>query len=77
MKFDASNNEIKWIFSETVGELNEKLKPYILTPIGDNFEYPTSQHAAMQTPDGDMMVFDNRNMDEQSADGTLDLFFWS
>lgn len=71
MKFDASTNEIKWILSATVGELNEKLRPYLLQPEGAEFEYPTSQHAAMQTPEGDLMLFDNRNFEEQNEDGTL------
>lgn len=74
MKFDAQTNEIRWILSETVGELNEELRPYLLTPVddGSEFEYPTSQHAAMQTPEGDLMLFDNRNQDEQNEDGSLD-----
>lgn len=74
MKFDAQTKEIRWILSETVGELNESLRPYLLMPAedGSEFEYPTSQHAAMQTPEGDLMLFDNRNQEEQSADGSLD-----
>lgn len=73
MKFDAQTKEIQWILSETVGELNEDLRPYLLTPVdnGNGFEYPTSQHAAMQTPEGDLMLFDNRNQDEENADGSL------
>ena len=74
MKLDAKTSKIKWILSETVGNLNEKLRPYLLTPITENgqeFEYPTSQHAAMQTPEGYLMLFDNRNIDEQNEDGTL------
>lgn len=73
MKFDADTGAIRWILSETVGEDNEQLRPYLLTPAADGeFEYPTSQHAAMQTPEGDLMLFDNRNMDEQKEDGSLD-----
>lgn len=74
MKFDAQTKEIRWILSETVGELNEKLRPYLLTPVdgGSEFEYPTSQHAPMQMPNGDLMLFDNRNQDEQNEDGSLD-----
>lgn len=73
IKFDAQTKEIRWILSETVGELNEKLRPYLLTPVdeGSEFEYPTSQHSPMQMPDGDLMLFDNRNQDEQNEDGSL------
>lgn len=71
MKFDAKTKEIKWILSETIGELNENVRPYLLTPVGDNFEYPTSQHAAMITPEGDLMLFDNRNQDVLDANEEL------
>lgn len=74
MKFDAATNEIRWILSATVGELNEKLRPYLLEPEDEVFEYPTSQHAAMQTPEGDLMLFDNRNFEEQNENGTLTVF---
>lgn len=74
MKFDASTNEIRWILSETIGTENEALRPYLLTPADDNkeFEYPCGQHAAMQTPEGDLMLFDNRNQDILNEDGTVD-----
>lgn len=71
MKFDAKTKKINWILSGTVGELNEKLRPYLLKPVSEDFEYPTSQHAAMLTPEGDLMLFDNRNSDVQNADGNL------
>ena len=73
MKFDAKTGEIRWILSETVGEENEELRPYLLKPVeGADFEYPTGQHAAMQTPEGDLMLFDNRNQDMFTADGSID-----
>ena len=74
MKFDASTKEIRWILSETIGAQNEQLRPYLLTPVNDGseFEYPCGQHAAMQTPEGDLMVFDNRNQNILNEDGTVD-----
>ena len=72
MKFDAETKEIKWILSGTVGELNEELRPYLLTPVNEDFEYPMSQHAAMLTANGDLMLFDNRNFDVLDEDGNLD-----
>lgn len=72
MRFDPETKEIKWILSATVGELNENLRPYLLTPIGDDFEYPTSQHAATLAADGDLMCFDNRNFDIQDEEGNLE-----
>lgn len=72
MRFDAETGEIRWMFSATIGEKNEKLRPYLLEPVGDDFEYPASQHAAMLTPEGDVLVFDNRNFDIQDENGELD-----
>ena len=71
MKFDASTKEIRWILSKTVGELNEELRPYLLTPVDEDFEYPMSQHAAMAAPDGSILLFDNRNYDSVDEDGNL------
>ena len=71
MKFDAKTGEIRWILSKTVGELNEKLRPYLLSPLNENFEYPMSQHAAMAAPDGSILVFDNRNFDSVDTEGNL------
>ncbi|MCF0133000.1 MAG: aryl-sulfate sulfotransferase [Blautia sp.] len=72
LRFNAETREIKWIFSGTVFDRNENLLPYKLTPIGDDFEYPTSQHASMITPEGDLLLFDNRNFDIQDEEGNLD-----
>lgn len=72
LRFDAQTGEIKWIFSGTVGELNEELHPYLLTPVNEDFEYPMSQHAATLSSDGDLMLFDNRNFDVLDEDGNLD-----
>lgn len=69
LKFDAKTEEIKWAFSATIGELNEKLRPYLLRPVSDNFEYPCSQHAAMILPDKKLFLFDNRNYLEKPMDG--------
>ena len=60
-KFTDKDNKLKWIFSETIGKNNPQLKDYLLKPIGENFEYPTAQHAAMELPDGRLMLFDNTN----------------
>ena len=71
LKFDADTKKIKWILSKTIGEDNEKTRPYLLRPINKNFEYPTAQHAAMVTPDGKLMVFDNTNFQTTDKSGEL------
>jgi hypothetical protein len=67
-KIDAKNKKLLWAFSETVGQRNPNLKPFLLAPVGGDFEYPTSQHAVMSLPDGRIMLFDNRNVIEKPVD---------
>lgn len=69
-KFDAGTNKLKWVLSKTIGKENEKIRPFLLKDIGD-FEYPTAQHAAMQLPDGKLMVLDNTNFDIVDSERNL------
>ena len=74
MKIHAETREILWIFSGTIGKENPAMAPYLLTPItepGEEFEYPRAQHAALQTPEGDLMLFDNANFRETDETGVL------
>lgn len=61
-KFDANTNKLKWVLSKTIGENNEEIRPFLLKSSGE-FEFPTAQHAAMQLPDGKIMLLDNTNFD--------------
>ena len=56
---------IKWILSDP-SEYTTYWKQYLLTPVGDNFEYPYNQHAVEVLPDldgnpdtVDILLFDN------------------
>lgn len=71
LKFDADTKKIKWILSKTIGDNNENLRQYLLKPLGEDFEYPTAQHAAMELPDGRIMLFDNTNFDIVDNSGNL------
>lgn len=78
IKNDWEGN-IKWILSSPQGWY-EIWKPYLLTPVGDDFEYPYNQHAADILPDVDgnpdtvdIILFDNgtsRNYVENLPDET-------
>lgn len=72
LKFNGETKNIRWILSMTAGERNKKLQPYLLESIGDEFEYPAAQHAATQLPNGDLMLFDNRNFNVDEKNGVLD-----
>lgn len=70
-KFDAKTKELKWILSKTIGVKNAKLEKYLLKADGEAFEFPTAQHAAMELPDGKLMLFDNTNFDIVNSDKEL------
>lgn len=64
-KITWPEGEIKWILSDPI-EYMPRLQHYLLTPIGDNFEYSYNQHHATILPDYDnnqdtidILLFDN------------------
>lgn len=71
-KFNAKTKELKWVLSATIGNKNKDFEQYLLKPVGDDFEYPTAQHAAMLLPDNRLMLFDNTNFDILDENGTVD-----
>lgn len=75
---DYTTHEIQWILGSSDGYEDSKfLKPYLLQPIGDNFEWSWGQHHPSILPDQDrnpetldLLVFDNgqnRNFSKANA----------
>lgn len=64
---DYTTGQLKWIIGDPANWSDEYQK-YFFTPIGDNFEWQWSQHAAMVTPDGYIFLFDNGNNKSKIAD---------
>lgn len=60
VKFNKQTLEIKWILAPHEGWC-ERLKPYLLEPIGDCFEWSYAQHTPVLTTDGNLLIFDNGN----------------
>ena len=65
---------IKWMLCDPV-DYYEYFKQYILTPVGENFEYPYIQHAAEVLPDQDgnpdtldILLFDNGDFRKEVKD---------
>ena len=65
VKLDPTTKQLKWILGAP-DEVNEQLKPYLLTPIGENFTWFFAQHSSKvledldQNPDTvDLILFDN------------------
>jgi arylsulfate sulfotransferase len=52
--------KLNWIIGDRTSWSKEYQK-YFFKPIGDNFEWQWSQHAAMITPEGYVFIFDNGN----------------
>ncbi len=60
INIDYETSKINWIIGDSTN-WSEKYKKYFFKPIGDDFEFQWSQHAAMITPEGYVFVFDNGN----------------
>lgn len=57
---DYTTGQLKWIIGDPTNWSTEYQK-YFFRPIGSNFEWQWSQHAAMVTPEGYIFLFDNGN----------------
>ena len=60
INIDYSTKKLNWIIGDPTG-WSEKYQKYFFKPVGDNFEWQWSQHAAMVTPEGYVFVLDNGN----------------
>ena len=63
--------ELNWIIGDSTNWSSEYQK-YFFTPVGDNFEWQWSQHAAMITPEGYVFLFDNGNNKSKNKDEYVD-----
>ena len=60
VNIDYDSLKINWILGDPT-DWPIKYRRYFLTPVGQNFEWQWSQHAAMITPEGYVALFDNGN----------------
>ena len=63
--------ELNWIIGDSTNWSSDYQK-YFFKPIGDNFEWQWSQHAAMITPEGYVFIFDNGNNKSKDKDSYVD-----
>lgn len=71
MNLDYETGDINWLITDPTGwpeELQETLKKYTFTPVGNNFGWQYEQHACVITPNGDVMCFDNHHYGAKKAD---------
>lgn len=60
INIDYETGDLNWIIGDSTN-WSEEYQKYFFTPIGDNFEWQWSQHAAMITKEGYVFVLDNGN----------------
>ena len=60
INIDYDSGELNWIIGDPTN-WSEEYQSYFFTPVGDDFEWQWSQHAAMITPEGYVFLFDNGN----------------
>lgn len=60
INIDYDTGALNWIIGDPTN-WSEEYQQYFFTPVGENFEWQWSQHAAMITPEGYVFLFDNGN----------------
>jgi arylsulfate sulfotransferase len=61
INIDYETGELNWMLGDPDGWPEDLVEKYFFTPVGDveNFDWQYEQHAALITPNGDVMCFDN------------------
>lgn len=60
IKFSRTTGQLKWILGAHE-DWHPQFQQYLLTPVGDPFEWPYGQHAPKLTPQGTLLLFDDGN----------------
>ena len=60
INLNYETNELNWIIGDSTN-WSEEFQKYFFTPVGDEFEWQWSQHAAMVLPNGNIFILDNGN----------------
>lgn len=60
INIDYEIGKLNWIIGDPTN-WSEEYQKYFFTPVGDDFEWQWSQHAAMITPEGYVFILDNGN----------------
>lgn len=67
INIDYKSGKLNWIIGDPTNWSKEYQK-YFFKPVGNNFEWQWSQHAAMVTPEGYIFILDNGNNKSKDKD---------
>ena len=71
INIDYTTGKLNWIIGDSTNWSSEYQK-YFFTPVGKDFEWQWSQHAAMITPEGYVFIFDNGNNKSKDSSKYVD-----
>lgn len=71
INIDYKSGKLNWIIGDPTNWSSEYQK-YFFKPVGDNFEWQWSQHAAMITPEGYVFILDNGNNKSKLKENYVD-----
>ena len=71
INIDYTTGKLNWIIGNSTNWSSEYQK-YFFTPVGKDFEWQWSQHAAMITPEGYVFIFDNGNNKSKDSSKYVD-----
>ena len=71
INIDYTSGKLNWIIGDSTNWSSEYQK-YFFTPVGEDFEWQWSQHAAMITPEGYVFIFDNGNNKSKDSSKYVD-----
>ena len=67
INIDYDKEKLNWIIGDSTN-WSKKYQKYFFKPVGKDFEWQWSQHAAMITPEGNIFIFDNGNNKSKEKD---------
>ena len=71
INIDYTSGKLNWIIGDSTNWSSEYQR-YFFTPVGKDFEWQWSQHAAMITPEGYVFIFDNGNNKSKDSSKYVD-----
>ena len=71
INIDYETEKLNWIIGDPTN-WSEEYQKYFFKPVGKDFEWQWSQHAAMITPEGYVFIFDNGNNKSKEKDKYVD-----